>query len=98
MAQRLQLRGSFLEASNSSVLWIFQESQGRGNDFVGKALTSIGDFVLAQITPQLLSEEVVPQQHWGGGIKQAPKAMVLLNGQGQRVLAKSALGMRRGEG
>lgn len=38
--------------------------------------------MLTQIIPQLLGEEAVPQKHWGGEVKQAPEAMVLLNGQG----------------
>lgn len=63
----------------------------------GEPLPSVGDFVLAQIIPQLWSEEAVPQQHWGGEIKQAPEAAVLLDGQGKRVFAKPALGTRRGE-
>lgn len=65
---------------------------------MGEPLPSVGDFVLAQIIPEFLSEEALPQQHRGGEVKQAAEATVLLNGQGQRVLAKSALGMRRGEG
>lgn len=47
--------------------------------------------MLAQIAPELLSEEAVPQQHWGGEVKQAPEMFVLLNGQGKWVLAKLVL-------
>lgn len=53
---------------------------------------------MAQIVPELLSEEAAPQEHWGGEIKQAPEVVVLENGQGEPVLTKLPLWLRRGEG
>lgn len=58
---------------------------------MGEPLPPIGDFVVAQIVPEFLSEEATPQEHWGGEIKQAPEVVVLMNGQGKPVLTKLAL-------